>query len=468
MEDSKQKVEWRQTGVTAEGKKRHSRNLRMYVLLPTMAAMMMSGCTSTPSSTDKTEGDSSPAKEEILLDQYSGDPVVLTVCDFNSGVREELFQRIFAKPINAKYPNISLKLSEKLCNSEGAFQELIASRTVPDIVLVSRFSTNLLEELQLTEDISDFIKKAKIDLGRLDPSIANTNAAPDGKVFTIPFAMNYGAMIYNKELFDRLAVPYPKETPTWNELLEISRKITRSDGQKNYVGLYPGNPQALMRQRDLRPVDGQTGKVLLTSNDGHRQVLSLLQQFYSVPGYVQNKKFEYYQNEFFKDQQTGAYVGWINSIYLYAESFKDQLTFDWDLTAHPAFDDQPKIGRQVDYHVALVTSSSRNKEAARLALAHLLTEEVQVAVTRSGRLSVLNDKSLLEQFAGDTKLFQGKNLAALFKVSPAPAPYVTKYDADAYGIINGEMNRRIALEGVDINTALREAEEKIRTVISTK
>lgn len=80
-------------------------------------------------------------------------------------------------------------------------------------------------------------------------------------------------------------------------------------------------------------------------------------------------------------------------------------------------------------------------------------------MNRGTRLTVLNNAELRSEFAMDTKLYEGKNLQGVFKVKPAPLPEATPYDVKLYSFL-GEGIKSMINEGKDINTVLREANEK--------
>lgn len=420
--------------------------------------------TTSPSPTVSGKAEEQARANEQKIESNASEPVTLNVCDYNTGVREELFNLLFKEPMAKKHPEITLQLSETLCNSPEVYHQLISSNAVPDIILLSNPAVASVEELDLIEDFSPIVKRANLDLQNMNEAVRNDVQRPD-MMIGMPFAMNYGAMAYNKDLLDRFAIPHPSETPTWDEMLALNRTFTRTEDNTNFIGIYPGSFRDHYLQLELNPIDLEGKKVNLTSDDRYYQILSMLQQFTSVPGFIQGERFAYYQNDFFVEQISAAYANWLGSIYLYANNFKEDATFEWDLTAYPVFPDRPEIGKQVDYHLAMVTSTSKHKEAAFLAVANLISEDIQLALSKAGRLSVLELENIRSVFASDSGVFQGKNLQAVFKVKPAKAPVVSKYDAEVTAVLTGEMTTKVVLDGIDINTALREAEEKINNEI---
>lgn len=94
------------------------------------------------------------------------------------------------------------------------------------------------EELGLTEDLNPYVKQFNMDLNRIDPIVLDTvrKTSGDGKLLGIPISGNVVMMYYNKDIFDRFAVPYPKDGMTWDEVYDLARQLTRSDGAVKYRG----------------------------------------------------------------------------------------------------------------------------------------------------------------------------------------------------------------------------------------
>jgi multiple sugar transport system substrate-binding protein len=105
-----------------------------------------------------------------------------------------------------------------------------------------------------------------------------------------------------------------------------------------------------------------------------------------------------------------------------------------------------------------IASSSKEKDAAFQVLETIFTDEVQTAIAKYGLPSPLKDdkyKKMLGQEGG----LNGKNVMAVF--NNKPAPLLDDTDLDQY--VNKDLAAAMkdVLAGKkDINTALREAEEK--------
>jgi multiple sugar transport system substrate-binding protein len=60
----------------------------------------------------------------------------------------------------------------------------------------------------------------------------------NGGLYALPVAMQPSPLIYNKDIFYKFGIAYPKGGITWNETYELSNILTRSDGGVDYRGLF--------------------------------------------------------------------------------------------------------------------------------------------------------------------------------------------------------------------------------------
>lgn len=422
----------------------------------------ISGCGGSQSSSQGSAGpgDKTAAANGKTADEYKGGPAELVLFDRNAAITKEEFEKFFVQPVRAKYPDIQLKMVT------GKMEDLIASGSTPDLVAASNVVIYEYVDLDYADDLSSMIKQLNIDLNRIDPAVVDEikRIGKNSKIFGLPFGRNYGAMIYNKDIFDKFAVPYPKETMTWNELIDMGKRLTRMSDGVQYIGVSPVNASTMLSQYSLSNVDSGNAKAILTS-EAHQKIFGLLQQLYVIPGFTDKGKFNYGPNDFFKEQRLAVHPFWIAAITTQLRTNK--IDFNWDLAAHPVFDDRPTLGMPVDFHMLAVSKTSKKKEAAYRVITTLLSDEVQLALNKSGRLSVLKDDKMQSTFAQDSNLYEGKKLPSIFKVRSAPAPAFTEKRTVISPII-GQIEKDIAIQRVDMNTALRNAEMKANQAIQTK
>ncbi|RKN86074.1 ABC transporter substrate-binding protein [Paenibacillus ginsengarvi] len=431
-----------------------------------LVLLLIVGCNGTASNSENAGDKGEERKENQLADEYKGGPAELVVYDRNAGLTDEEFQKVFVQPLKAKYPEISLKHVKAATIS---LENMLAGGTPPDIVLTSNVALATIADMDYPTDVNEMMARFKVDMGRVEPAVVTElrKFGKKGELFGIPFAMNYGAMMYNKDVFDKFAVAYPRDSMTWDEIYELAIRLTRTDGNVKYIGASPGPANWKFRQYSLPVFDDKTGRASV-STEGHKKAFELMQKFYKIPGYVDQAVFEYPDEVFVKEGRMAMFPTWIAGVTYYLNQSGGKLPFNWDLAAYPAFADRPNLGQPVDFHSALVYKASKNKEAAYQLLRLLLTDDIQMMLSRGGRLPVIKDDAIRKQFGEENGYYKGKNLQAIFKVGPSPAPSASIYDTKINVLVNTELAKSIAVDGVDINSALRSAEEKANKEIVQK
>jgi multiple sugar transport system substrate-binding protein len=152
---------------------------------------------------------------------------------------------------------------------------------------------------------------------------------------------------------------------------------------------------------------------------------------------------------------------------LYEANLKAFPDLRWDLVSYPVWPEAPGLGMRIDAHVMALTSTSKHKDEAFLVMSTLVSDEVQMALSRNGRFSILKDQKIRDSFGADIDFLKGKNVQAIYKTKPAKSFPPTKYDSLAMSAINQALDD-IMKKGKDINTVLREAEEKANKQIMEK
>ncbi|GAA3402129.1 ABC transporter substrate-binding protein [Paenibacillus hodogayensis] len=113
-------------------------------------------------------------------------------------------------------------------------------------------------------DITDLVKQHNVDLNRIEPVLLDeVKRTSGGKLYMLPVQNNIQVLFYNKDIFDRFGVGYPRDGMTWDEMLDLSKKLTRKDSGKLYFGFSSqGAVQAIkMNPMSLVKVDPASGKL---------------------------------------------------------------------------------------------------------------------------------------------------------------------------------------------------------------
>lgn len=353
------------------------------------------------------------------------------------------------KEIAAKYPDLTIRLVATGKGMEP--QDIIATGQQIDIIINSVFSYPVLLETRLIEDISDLVKAYSYDLGRIEPTFIDAQRnLENGKVYGLPTASAGVALFYNKDLFDKFGVAYPKDGMTWDETYELAKKMTRTEGGVNYHGFATRYPFMYnVNQLSLSYYDLKADKITV-NNDAFKQFIENFARFEQIPG---NEKVN---TDKFNKEKVVAMMAYQSG----------RWDFDsWDMVSMPSFKDAPGVGPQGYGTYWNISSTSKNKEFAFEVLAYLTSDEVQKRYAKGGSIPVVTTPDVVQAFDQESGRFKGKNLKAFFPDKRAMPSYVTKYDNE----ISKQMTAAytaVAEGKQDVNTALREAEEQATKAIA--
>ncbi|MDF2714629.1 MAG: extracellular solute-binding protein family 1 [Paenibacillus sp.] len=408
------------------------------VLIVALITVVLSGC-------GKGAGQVSPSGDENK--PVVAEPVTLTL------YMPAAFpiQEYIVSSVKKKYPHITL---QPVLRGPGKLPgELVAAGSFPDLIYQSTPWYAELLDLNLLHDLNDLVKKNKLDLAKLDPLAIDAIKmwGAKGELYALPFYRNFGVLYYNKDLFDKFGVSYPKDGMTWEEAAELARKVTRTDGGTEYRGLDASGTYEGVSQMSANFVDG-AGKANLEA-ESFVAALNNLKTIYGIPGNKRGKNMQ----DFYKG--TVAMSAFWNVLGNFEDMYKKGTPMNWDMVSMPTYKQAPGRSYQVDSHNLSISTLSKHKEAAFQVIAYLTSKEVQAEIVKDGYVSALTDPELEKTFGSNMQALKGKNIQAIFKLKSAPLYKVTKYDPIAQEFLEKALNEVIT-DGKDVNTALREANEK--------
>jgi multiple sugar transport system substrate-binding protein len=180
---------------------------------------------------------------------------------------------------------------------------------------------------------------------------------------------------------------------------------------------------------------------------------------YSIPGngfVAANKANEM----FYKDKVVAMYAA-NNRL----NTFGPIQDLNWDISTYPTYKEAPGTGMNYDLHVMVLAANSQHKKEAIQVISTITSDEVQSLMAKDGRISVMKDTKFQKDFGQNLPYLKNKNVAAIFKVKPAANFAPSEFDAQARGVLNGDTSKAVFVDKIDINTALRQADEQINQLI---
>jgi multiple sugar transport system substrate-binding protein len=408
------------------------------------------GCSGGPGSPEANGEPQSAAPEPVELVFYS--------C---GNTTEEVFDVLYGDAIRKKYPQFKLRYISGLSASK-------ASELMPKMLMENTVDINFdsignipscLLMFDLQKDMSDLIKKHKLDLNKLEPrAVQGMKDLAGGGMYGIPVFNNTRVLYYNKDLFDKFGVAYPKDGMTWDEANALARRMTRSENGVIYLGMTASEQHQIRLNALSVPIlDPKTGKPTINTDERWRTILTkgFFDPFNNELARQSISKAFPTINQFVKEKRVAMMPNLAN---LPADQQPLMKEVNWDMVTEPTYAEAPKTSSSVYPTYFSITSQSKHREEAMLAIEVLVTEEHQAFLSRLGQVPVLQNEEI-RKMLGQGSEFKDKNWGAVFLHTPAAMPYKSKYDNEIEVIYRKQI-LSYAQGQVDLNTLLRNAEEE--------
>jgi ABC-type glycerol-3-phosphate transport system substrate-binding protein len=410
----------------------------------------------------------SPAPDQKPAEQKAASPVVADgpaeLVFYSWGNQpEESFNELYGDAIRKKFPNYTIKYVQRGTKS---VQDLIVSGQQIDIYFdsIGNFANTLIAN-KMEYDMTELVKTFKVDTSRFEPTVMDAmKMMSGGKLYGLPISNTTLVLYYNKSVFDRFGVGYPKNGMTWDETFEIVKKLTRTDNGKTYRGISFTVVHPLrMNPYSLPMVDSKTGKAAI-NNDKWKAVFQTAfvdpYKDWDAASRAGAKGISF--KSFTDKQEYGMMVDLSSNPALQAELLNQ---IEWDMVSMPTYKDLPGVGAQLYPTYASITAQSKFKNQAMNVITYLTSDEYQMESSRKGTMPAITSDAAKKALGQSTK-FKDKNFQAMYMNKFAPIAYKTLMDYDLEKLYTADVNK-LSAGTIDINSYLRSAEEKGNKLIES-
>ncbi|MDF2723988.1 MAG: hypothetical protein K0Q59_3663, partial [Paenibacillus sp.] len=274
-----------------------------------LMAAMATACSSGGSTDSKSAGDTKGATE-TKAPEKNKEPITLNFYSTSGDYDSAAFMKMFGDKIQAKFPYITVKHIDRVAGV--SVENLITAGQTLDIMYLSIGQTNELTNVKLEYDISNLIKANKFDTSRLEPTTVELQKlVANGGMYGLPVFNNTITTYYNKDLFDKFGVGYPKDGNTWDDIYDLTKKVARTDGGIQYQGFTLSMSHNMLVNQYSIPYTDKDNKVLFNT-DPFKKLFETWTKFYHLPGNeVTDKTVNYTTqvNSFDKERTTAMFLG---------------------------------------------------------------------------------------------------------------------------------------------------------------
>jgi multiple sugar transport system substrate-binding protein len=406
------------------------------------------------------EGEKTAPKTEVKKDPY-------TMLIYAAGVSKEEFDKRFRATLEKKFPHITFNYQTS--GTGNNITDLVTRGEIPDIIRtdIPTLRSGYLD-LNLGVDLTPYVTKYKYDLNRFNPVFINEikDYTRDGKLYGLPVPPFFpNVLYYNKDLFDKFGVPYPKDGMTWDEVYELSKKMTRMDGGKQIRG-FSANLTGMLRDNPFSQAILDPEKDGLTDTDKWSKVFSNLKRFYEVPGNEYPKTAADDMNMFGKGE--AALSANLHSVYLIIPP-----EINWDIVSLPTMEGAPKRVSQRGPAYWALTETGKHKDEAFEVVMQMLTDEVQMEDSKQGIPTTLNNKDIQNALGTGHSLYKTKNMKAVSFYPPTDptakrkpglvdVPLSSQQSAVSAAFLDYVSGK------ADLNTSLRQLDEKLKGLVEAE
>lgn len=390
------------------------------------------------------------------------------------------FNMIIGDKLQAAFPDVDIKYAT--WDYPVRYDELQEAGVVPDIVLDNprnRIDRDL-EPLGWVQDLTEQIETAGIDLDALNKgAVEQVKSRSDGGIYGVPLFVDDYVLYYNKNIFDKYNVKYPKAGWTYKKALRAAKKLTRDDGTDHYKG-YMQHPDNYLQLNQLGAYPFlDTGseepapediKVKLTSAD-FQLAANTMDKFLSIrgntfttvddlvkgdmsrPGHLAmavdtlSKLPKYNGSELFTDpDDREAYAEWIKSV-------------DLGVAPVPVLQKGSKATYQPNQIAAFVTKQSEQQELSMEIVKWMISEPAQIALSRHALKPVLETTATEKSYGADIPELNSVDTSAIFWGENA---VIKDYENTEYWDIPYYMvfRQHVLTDGMTAPAALQVTEEE--------
>ncbi|RKN61331.1 ABC transporter substrate-binding protein [Paenibacillus ginsengarvi] len=418
-----------------------------------LAAASLTGCGS--KSGNSGEPQAAKANDKPIEIVFSGIPLT-----------EAEFEAQFGKPIHDKFPHITAKFITPGKGTE--LKDLVSAGTQLDVYMTATVNLPMFLDMKLDQNLNELIKKYNYDLSKLEPRAIQSmkDMTSDQRVFAIPYqnaSLGY-VLYYNKDLFDKFGVSYPKDGMIWDDAYELAKRLTRIEGGIQYRGFSANwsNIFVINNQLSLPVLDASDKAVIQT--DAWKMVFNNIKRFYEIPGngLTADSLPDKVQEGDFLTGTVAMTVGGGA-----AAAADKAISFDY--VALPTYKEAPQTGTKSAARYLLPTNTSKYKDDVFQVVAFLTSDEYQLNASKDGRSTALQSKEIQQTYMQNNPKLKDKNNYAYFYNKPSAAAKMNPelISLNPYLFPAGEL-AKVLLGESDVATALRTAEEKLNQAVAAR
>jgi multiple sugar transport system substrate-binding protein len=392
-------------------------------------------------------------------------PVALELMDKEKDItlkvgyfHEDTFMMRYGKAFTIRYPNVGVKVVPmgdngwNAANNKEKVLDLMEKEQLDVLFLPPDLYGELAKEGRLYP-LDSVMKQDNYDLQNIYGGVTDSlRKLGDGKLYGLSPEYEMNALYYNKDLFDKYGVPYPKSGMSWEDVLQLAARFPTDErgGERVYGLSAPGYPDASQLAAQIAKTKGLSlfnaeGNQVTLDTDGWKKVWSIATEGYAK-GYIFRPQpwpkrsmmmdEVYKRNPFISGTAAMAVTGYSLSRDLdLAESQYKMSAFNWDIASEPIEPARP--GESASFTLGAIYAVNAKSEQQRAAWEMVkLINSAEIAKKLSRTMASGSLPTRLKSVKPD----DGRNYEPFYtmrpstvEVAPSVHPRTLRKFYDAYG-----------------------------------
>ncbi|MBP1990583.1 ABC transporter substrate-binding protein [Paenibacillus eucommiae] len=441
------------------------RHIRYLYFVFFLFSLILSGCESVP----KGGGD-------VLKPLGKNEEGIIKAVVWN----EQMFNQRYGNLFTIQYPQIELQLVSAAAlgrtgkNFNEEFSELIDTEQ-PDIIL---FPNADLFEIWASEgklqELDPLIQASKFDVDSMDPNALDyLKARGNGRLFGLSPTFNSKVLYYNKDLFQKYSIDFPRNGMSWEEVMQLAARFpVEGDEQTRIYGYYPALNSAfvdMISSDQLAYLDAEGVNATFNTPELKRMSEMILDGYRN--GYLYQKSEtsdsagrssgDIYTSNLFTMGRAAMSIrdaGYINEMNSAGQVAKIEVP-NWDIVTMPVSPAAPEETDEFMVNdVLTIYAASTNQRAAWQFMQYINSDEAAKSISKL-------DEGLLMLRAEYSQERDGRSLEPFYMLKPAATnlsniPY-TVY-LQLVQLMESEMNE-VLKGGQTLEQALEHLQQKGQT-----
>ncbi|WGU93509.1 extracellular solute-binding protein [Paenibacillus dendritiformis] len=347
--------------------------------------------------------------------EAASEKVTLKVLDLS----QDFFDKRFGNAFTAKYPNIQIKVIP-IQNGKsllwGDDLRKLEDKEKPDLMVSDQFSLEKNVAEGRLVDLEPYIAQSKsIKLANLNKNIINSNKV-NGKLYTLSPTFSANGLFYNKTLFDKYKIKYPKNGMSWAEVMELAAEFKQKAGSTDKAaGFHYNHSLFSLAASDI------AGSYNLTYQDkskGGKKITFNTKEWKSIFDMVlkaAKKEAITTKNNAFL---AGDAAMTVQETYLLRRIKLDNIKFEWGVVSEPVNPARPISSAVGAFEMFGISTESKHKDAAWKFIEFIHSDDFAKGYVKDGEfLSGLPTNECCKKWGNKV------DLSGLYRLAPVKEKY---------------------------------------------